>query len=139
MSGASFKKWHRSGPILGEHLRMSRPPLLAEPEQPVPAATQFTKTVAKMNVLKLSWPKQASSIDLERQIEVRKWKSIIEAVGPERCNLSRNLLELKTEDEKWNVLLAVFHTRAPATHRKHAGAMNLYMRWCQSYGFGPFP
>ena len=138
-SDASFDEWRRRGPLIGQQLRMTPPPPIqyseprpAEPEQPS-AKTPYLKAT------KIPCPKQAISIDLERQIEIRKWKSIIEVVGPERCSLSQNLLELKTETEKWNVLLAVFHTRAPSTLRKHAGAMNLYMRWCHTCRIDPFP
>jgi hypothetical protein len=120
---------------------MSHPPPV-ETRQPTgrDEPTQFiTNRPSPKNVLKLSWPKQAISINLERQIEVQKWNTIIEAVGPSRCNLGRSLEELHTEADKWKVLPAVFHTRAPSTLRKHAGAMNLYMKWCQTQGVDPFP
>ena len=74
-----------------------------------------------------------------KQTEVCKWKSIIEVVGPERCTLCKQLEETFSEDEKWKILMAVFSTRAPATLRKHAGAMNTYMRWCQVTGYDPSP
>ena len=66
-------------PLLGEKLKLSRPPPIAEPEPQFQSGTiQFTNAKNNTkNVMKLPWPKRAISIDLERQIEVRKWKSII--------------------------------------------------------------
>ncbi len=37
------------------------------------------------------------------------------------------------------MLPAVCHGKSAATLRKHAGAMNLYMRWAHSHGTAPFP
>ena len=137
-SDASFDKWRRTGPVLGQHLQMTPPPPIQYVE-PTPTELHFQVKRPYLKATKISWPKQAISIDLERQIEIRKWKSIIEIVGPESCSLGQNLSELKAELDKWNVLLAVFHNRAPSTLRKHAGAMNLYMKWCHTCRTDPFP
>ena len=138
---ASFDKWNRRDPLLGEKLQLSIPPPMATPK-PTRDPGTGTENLSLSNpfhpIRRIAWPKQAISFELERQVEVRKWKIIIEAVGPTRCNLGQNL-KGRSEDEKWKILLAVFHTKAPATLRKHAGAISLYMRWCQTSSIDPFP
>ena len=60
---------------------------------------------------RLNWPKQPVDIDAERRIEIKKWRSIIEAVGPERCKLAHDLMYARNDEDKWRTL-AVFHLKA---------------------------
>ena len=75
-SKASYDSWQKRPPILGERVTMSHPPPVElRRSSTINEPTQFiTSRPNQKNILKLSWPKQAISINLERQIEVQKWK-----------------------------------------------------------------
>ena len=118
-ASSSFDRWERPRPSIGEQLQMSRPPPVTE--QAITLYKEQTHSLEASHPNKrmrsrLAWPKQAICIEVEKQNEVAKWKSIIEAVGPERSVLAQQLQHTKSEEDKWNIIMAVFATRAAAIH-----------------------
>jgi len=107
--------WRNAPPVLGDKLVFPRPPPLPPPR----ALPSFDFDNVNMHpcaqrppkMRRLNWPKQPVDIDAERQIEITKWRSIIEAVGPERCKLAHDLMYARNDEDKWRTL-AVFHLKA---------------------------
>ena len=88
---------------------------------------------------RIRWPKLPTDVEEEKAVEIRKWRSIIEAIGPDLCRLADHLAEAQDEETQWKTLAAACYGKAPATLRKHAGALNMYMRWCHASGYAAFP
>ena len=139
----SFSSMLKPKPVVGSNFAMVAPPSVPEvppPPEFVPqleAAIRGSRSSTKRRRIKL--PKVSPNIDEERETEVKKWKSIIEAAGPGASGLAIDLQKMTDEKEQWTNLLAVFHGRAPSTLRKHAGAINMYIRWATTAAAPPFP
>ncbi len=116
------------------------PPLVAKRQLPMtvvpPIMTARSGTDKKRRI---RWPKEPASVEEEKAVEIKKWKNIIDAIGPEHCRIADQLNTANSEEDQWKTLAAACHDRAASTLRKHAGAINMFMRWCHSTGYQPFP
>ena len=137
----SLNRMWQSPPILGSRVQFAPPP----PRDPPPQVPFFApeRSVLQMASApkrrRIMWPKKPATDDEEKAVEIRKWQAIVDAVGPDRCRLAATLVPLADDVAKWRVLEAVCAGKSPATLRKHAGALKLYMRWAHSGGNAPFP
>ena len=78
---------------LGTRMRMAPPPpLVAKRQLPMtvvpPIMTARSGTDKKRRI---RWPKEPASVEEEKAVEIKTWKNIIDAIGPEHCRIADQL------------------------------------------------
>ena len=130
-------------PVVGTHFYMVAPPMVTQPAPTRAFVPQIQDALEQGKIpdkrRRVCWPNSSPNVDEERAVEIRKWRSIIATAGPDASGLAADLQKLPSEAEQWKLLLAVFHGSAPATLRKHAGSINMFLRWAAGVGVVPLP
>ena len=125
-------------------LNMVAPPPFKPPKRDIQAFCPqimelIEETGKRAKRRKIRWPRSSPQTDKEKELEILKWRGIIDSVGPSACGVAKDLEACKNEKEQWLLLTATFQDKAPTTLQKYAGALGLYTRWARTEAVVPYP
>ena len=143
-AGTVLRALPRHGPSAAEvESYQKKPPnarsaTAARPQGPAAPATAPAEDLPQRQVFwrpresKTGFQRRRKTNNEKREDALRKWEVIADRMGRENSEVVADFDKCKTEDEVHGMIFDAFYQGSWSTCAKRAGAMGLYVRWCDS-------